>query len=397
MAALVGRLHDFDLAEDAIQETMVAALEHWSRHGPPAQAFAWAFVTARHKAIDILRRQERGRQKEAALATGQQMFYADDHQSSYSDGSDIPDERLKLIFTCCHPAIGLEAQVALTLKVVAGLRVSEIASSFLLKEATVAARLGRAKNKIREAGIPFAAPGPQHLAERLDAVLSVLYLIFTEGYAASENSDYIRKELCEEAIRLARMLTELMADCSEAHGLLALMLYQHSRRNARLNSANEIVPFDDQDRNLWDTDGIAEATRVVERSFRIRVGGFYQTQAHIAALHARENETEAVKWGKIVFLYDHLLALQPSPVLGLNRIAAVAKQGRLSEARAALDEPELMEALAEYPHFYSLRAALEEALGHTDFAVADYERAVSKTRSPAERDRLHARVRQLAR
>ena len=384
---------DFDLAEDALQEAFAEALTRWPAAGVPASPRAWLVSTARHKGLDRLRRRSRFEEKRRVLAWTAPRFEPPD-VSRLEGGYDgeLGDDRLRLIFTCCHPALAVEAQVALTLRTLCGLETDEIARAFLVPVPTLAQRLVRAKQKIRAAGIPYRVPPPELLAERLDAVLCTLYLVFNEGYAATAGPALLRAELCAEAIRLGRLLTELLPVETEPRALLALMLLHHARRAARLDRAGELVLLEDQDRSLWDRGEIAEGLALVEASLRRGGARPYALQAAIAALHARAATAAATDWRQVAELYRLLLDVQPSPVVELNRAVAVAQAYGEEAGLRLLDELDLRGALPGYHLLPAARADLLRRLGRAAEAAGAYRQALGLAGNPAEQRFLARRL-----
>jgi RNA polymerase sigma-70 factor (ECF subfamily) len=397
LSILIGLLGDFDLAEDALQETFIAALEHWPR-GAPDNPAAWLVTVGRRKAIDRLRRDRRREEKTAWLADPNPGPFDD---PAAMDETAIPDERLKLIFTCCHPALSPEARVALTLRTLGGLSTAEIARAFLVPIPTMNQRLTRAKTKIRAAGIPYDVPPVEAIPERLDGVLAVLYLIFNEGYAATAGDDLIRRELCAEAIRLASALVELLASRPdlgpqpEAMGLLALMRLHDSRRDARVDAAGNLVLLEDQDRARWDRGQIDAGAALLERALALRRPGPYQIQAAIAALHAGARTAADTDWPQIAALYEELLHRAPSPVVALNRAVAVGMARGPLAGLALLQRAELAEALDGYHWYHAAVADFLRRAGYREQARAAYTLALALCENRAERAFLSRRIEEM--
>jgi RNA polymerase sigma-70 factor (ECF subfamily) len=388
LATLIRLLRDFDLAEDVLQEAFAAAVAQWPREGVPANPCAWLVSTARHKAIDRLRRAKTLAAKQAEIA------YLSETAAAPPNLVDepFPDDRLRLIFTCCHPALSVEAQVALTLKTLCGLSVEEIARAFLVPPPTMAQRLVRAKGKIRDAGIPYEVPGSDRLAERLEGVLRVVYLVFNEGYAATSGDALVRRELCAEAIRLGRLLRSLLPSVSEVTGLVALMLLQDSRRGARVDEQGELVTLEEQDRSRWDRDQIAEGEALAEEAVRRGGAGFYALQAAIAALHGHAARAAETDWPQIAALYALLLRLHPSPVVALNHAAAVAMGERLDRGLRLIAQLEATGALEAYHLLPAAKADILRRLGRAAEAAVAYERALELVTQEAERRYLQRRL-----
>jgi RNA polymerase sigma-70 factor (ECF subfamily) len=390
-ATLVRLLGDFDLAEEALAEAFRAALEQWPRAGVPANPRAWLVSAGRFKAIDAIRRRRRFDSLEEHAEFAASLA---DESAAPGDVEEIVDDRLRLIFTCCHPALAADAQVALTLREVCGLTTEAIARAFLTPAPTLAQRIVRAKAKIRDARIPYRVPAPDELPPRLDSVLRVIYLVFNEGYAASAGESLTRPDLSAEAIRLGRLLVELLPE-PEAIGLLALMLLTEARRAARTTPAGDLVLLADQDRTLWDRASIDEGLALVERALASRRVGPYTLQAAIAAVHAQAPSAKATDWAQIVGLYDVLARVQPSPIVSLNRAVAVAMRDGPAAGLALVDAILARGELADYHLAHSARAEFNRQLGRTEQAAAAYEQALALAKTEPERRFLRKRLAEL--
>jgi RNA polymerase sigma-70 factor (ECF subfamily) len=388
LATTVRLTGDFDLSEEAVQDAFVAALEQWPRDGTPASPYAWLVSTARNRVVDQLRRRARFAEKHAEIERLAALY---ESEIDLSEAAMV-DDQLRLIFTCCHPALALEAQVALTLRTVCGLETEEIARGFLVPVATMAQRLVRVKRKIRDAGLPFAVPPRERLAERLDGVMLVVYLVFTEGYAATSGKVWIRRQLCDEAIRLGRLVCELIPRNPELRALLALMLLHDSRRIARSGPDEEIITLEEQNRELWDRREIAEGVPLLESALREGARGEYALQAAIAALHARAQRAEETDWAQIARLYDALLQKQPSPVVELNRAAAIAMAQGPRSGLALIDQLEAKGELAGYHLLPAARADLLRRDGRWREAAEAYRHALALVANDPERRYLNRRL-----
>jgi RNA polymerase sigma-70 factor (ECF subfamily) len=393
VATLIRLVGDFDVAEEASQEAFAVAVDQWAVSGVPQFPRAWIIQTARHKAIDRIRRRARLEEKLDAYTASESTRAAE--QPDY-DPDQIPDDRLRLIFTCCHPSLSLEAQVALTLRTLGGLETDEIARAFLVPVATMAQRLVRAKGKIRDARIPYSVPDTKDIPARVDAVLTVIYLIFTEGYAPTRGAELVRTDLCAEAIRLGRLVRTLMVSPpAEATGLLALMLLHDSRREARLDQAGDLVLLEEQDRRRWNQAQIAEALPLVEEALHGGPGPF-ALQAAIAALHCQAARPESTDWPQIVRLYDLLERLEPSPVVSLNRAAAIAMVAGPRAALALVDAIAAGGELERYHLLHAARADLLRRLGSLADAAKSYAQALALVTNDAERRFLERRLREVS-
>jgi len=393
LATLVRLLGDLDLAEESMHEAFATALESWPQAGIPDNPRPWLISTARFKAIDVMRRRARfdGAQRDLVAHMEARV---DDSPLDLGVDEEIEDDRLRLIFTCCHPALPPEGQVALTLREICGLTTEEIARSFLVTPAALAQRIVRAKTKIRDTPIPYEVPTPEELPERLDAVLQVVYLVFNEGYSAAAGAEVTRADLTGEAIRLGRLLTDLQPE-PEVIGLLSLMLLQESRRAARSSPTGELILLENQDRSLWNREQIAEGMALVEKALKSRRFGAYTLQAAIAAVHAEAESMAATDWRQIVALYDRLLQIQPSPVVELNRAVAIAMRDGPEAGLTHIDAVLAHGELANYYLAHSARADMCRRLGRTAEARSAYEKALALTQQKPERQFLEERIRQL--
>lgn len=398
LAALISYLGDFDLAEDALQEALLTALEKWPKLGIPRNPGAWLTTIAKRKAIDRIRRKQTHSEKVTIL---QETAVTHQPDPTESEMNPIPDDRLKLIFTCCHPALAEQAQVALTLRTLGGLTTPEIAHAFLVPEKTMAQRIVRAKRKIRDAGIPYRVPPADLLPERTETVRTVLYLIFNEGYSASSGDNHVRQELCQEAILLTRVLVELLyqkghqEELPESMGLLALMLLHHARRHARTTIEGDLILLDEQERNLWEQEEIEEGKALLEKALHMRQPGPYQIQAAIAALHVEAKTPQETDWLQIGGLYNELNRISPSPIIELNLAVAIAMADGPMRGLSVLDKLAKTGTLDDYHLFHAARADLLRRAGWHKEALRAYQQALSLTSSQSEQRFLNKRIAEL--
>jgi RNA polymerase sigma-70 factor (ECF subfamily) len=396
IATLIRLSGSFDLAEESLQEAFAAAVINWKQQGPPKNPGAWLTTVANRKLLDALRREKTKSDKQTELEYETQRLQPDAELEEDVETVDYPDDRLRLIFTCCHPSLSQEARVALTLRTLGGLTTAEIARAFLLPETTLAQRLVRAKNKIRVAGIPYQVPQLEVLPQRLVSVQAVIYLIFNEGYTSTAGENLVRNDLCAEAIRLGRLLTQLSPDGPENLGLLALMLLQDSRRNARSNRQGELVTLEEQDRSLWDQLEITEGLQLVERALRNGRVGIYQLQAAIAAVHAEAKSASQTDWIQIAALYRELMRINSSPIIALNYAAAVAMSEGPEEGLSLIEAAGSSGKLDNYYLFHSARGDLLRRLGRTNEAIKAYSRAFELTSNQVEKQYIRRRIDELA-
>ena len=396
ISTLIRTSGSFDLAEESLQEAFTSAASTWERDGAPRNPGAWLTTVAHRKLLDAVRRDKTRTDKQAEVEYETTRLQPFAEPPLRDDSVEYPDDRLRLIFTCCHPSLSREAQVALTLRTLGGLTTTEIAHAFLLPEATLAQRLVRAKQKIRLAKIPYEIPSLEIIGERLLAVQAVIYLVFNEGYAASAGQSLLRNDLCAEAIRLGRVLCELLPNEPENMGLLAVMLLQDSRRGARVNDRGELVTLEDQDRSLWDREEIEEGIRLTETALALGPVGNYQIQAAIAAVHAEAKTADETDWRQIVALYEELLRTTSSPVVALNYAAAVAMSEGVERGLNLMELAGTSGALDNYYLFHASRADLLRRLNRADEAAAAYRQALSLTTNTVEQNYIHRRLRELS-
>jgi RNA polymerase sigma-70 factor (ECF subfamily) len=396
IATLIRTSGSFDLAEEALQEAFISAASTWERDGTPRNPGAWLTTVANRKLLDAVRRDQTRTDKQAEIEYETTRLQPFAEPSLTEEPTEYPDDRLRLIFTCCHPSLSREAQVALTLRTLGGLTTTEIAHAFLLPEPTLAQRLVRAKQKIRLAKIPYEIPSLAIIGERLLAVQAVIYLIFNEGYAASAGQTLLRNDLCSEAIRLGRLLCELLPNRPENTGLLALMLLQDSRRAARVNDRGELVTLEEQDRSLWDRAEIEEGLRLVETALRLGQAGSYQIQAAIAAVHAEAQSAGETDWRQIVALYEELKRISSSPVVALNHAAAVAMNDGFEKGLSLIESAGASGALDNYYLFHASRADLLRRMNRSDEAAEAYQAALELTTNSVEQNYIHRRLREMS-
>lgn len=392
IATLIRLSGSFDLAEESLQEAFTSALQNWKKQGPPGNPGAWLTTVAHRKLLDAIRRNKTKTDKQSELEYETTRLQPDNELELVEENVEYPDDRLRLIFTCCHPSLSEEARVALTLRTLGGLTTSEIARAFLLPETTLAQRLVRAKNKIRVAGIPYQVPPLDVLPERLASVQAVIYLIFNEGYASTAGDKLIRSDLCSEAIRLARVLCELSPGEPENLGLLSLMLLQDSRRNARLDDRRQLVTLEEQDRSLWDQDEIREGLELTERALRMGRPGLYQLQAAIASLHAEAQTADETDWRQIAALYRELMKINSSPIVALNHAAAVAMGAGPEEGLKLIDLTGKSGKLDNYYLYHASRADLLRRLNRYDESQSAYLRAIELTTNQVEQQYMRRRI-----
>ena len=401
LASLIGTVRDFGLAEDAFQDAVVAALESWPDTGTPTNPSGWLLTVARRRAIDRLRRNATLSRKQTELQVLADIERQAVDATTMGGADEIPDDRLRLFFTCCHPALALESRIALTLRTLAGLTTAEIASAFLVPLPAMAQRLVRAQRKIRDARIPYEVPVRSQVGERLDGVLTVLYLVFNESYVATEGGALLRHDLGQEAIRLASTLVELiesdatLESSAEALGLLALMRLHHARSKARLDAAGDLVLLEEQDRSLWDKTEIGLGSTLLDRAMSLRKPGPYQLQAAIAALHAQAARSKDTDWRQISLLYRRLAAMEPSPVVELNYAVAIAMSSGPDAGLCLMDQLRLEIALKNYHHYHAARGELLRRAGRSAYAVVSYERALALCQNEIERRYIQRRLAEL--